>query len=104
MEAERRSEREHVTPYIYNHPEQFRLGSVTHHEDLSELRWTVDAPRDLEFVRAIYHHFQTDLFGMEDILNLLQEQPELRAINSEIKRNEGYQKSLLEDSSTRKEL
>ncbi|MRR14020.1 spore coat protein, partial [archaeon] len=33
-----KSEREHVTAYIYKHPELFRLGSVMQKEDLSSMR------------------------------------------------------------------
>ena len=41
-EAERKSDREHVTSYIHKHPESFRLKTIRHIEDLSHLRWTVD--------------------------------------------------------------
>src|SRR5436190_2821698 len=37
QEAQLKSEREHVTPYIRNHPEVFRLKNVKHPEDLSSL-------------------------------------------------------------------
>jgi spore coat polysaccharide biosynthesis protein SpsF len=47
-------EREHVTPFIYRRPERYRLGSVTSAAPAPELRWTVDTPQDLEFVRHVY--------------------------------------------------
>ncbi len=50
-EAASAYEREHVTPYLYRHPELFRLGSVEADEDRSYLRLTVDYPEDLELVR-----------------------------------------------------
>src|SRR5207247_7143501 len=53
-EARWQSEREHVTPYIWKHPDIFRLGNFARDRDLSALRWTVDEPLDLEFVRRIY--------------------------------------------------
>lgn len=96
-EARLRSEREHVTAYIYNHPELFRLGNVRHDKDLSILRWTVDTRSDLEFVRAVYNNFPNDDFSMEEILRYLAEYPELTALNAGPQRNEGYQKSLKED-------
>ena len=98
QEARLKSEREHVTAYIYNHPERFRLGSVKHEADLSLLRWTVDTSRDLEFVRTIYNFFKDVEFGMDDILKLLQAHPEITKINSGQQRNEGLQKSLQEDT------
>jgi len=54
MEARLPSEREHVTPYLYNCSGRFRLGSYCGEPDLSNLRWTVDEPEDLELVRRIY--------------------------------------------------
>jgi len=97
-EAKWQLEREHVTPYIRKHPELFRIGNVTYDEDLSALRWTVDEPQDLDFVRAVYKHLGTAMFHMGDVLNLLKEHPELTDLNAGIERNEGYQKSLREDS------
>jgi spore coat polysaccharide biosynthesis protein SpsF len=55
--AERASDpydREHVTPYIYRRPETYRLAGVARHEPLAELRWTVDYPEDMAFVRDVY--------------------------------------------------
>ena len=47
-------EREHVTPYINRRPETYRLVSVTRTPSLAHLRWTVDLPADLAFVRGVY--------------------------------------------------
>jgi spore coat polysaccharide biosynthesis protein SpsF len=47
-------EREHVTPFIYRRPERFRLASLTREPSLAHLRWTVDLPADLAFVRRVY--------------------------------------------------
>ncbi|MBN2328959.1 MAG: glycosyltransferase family protein [Candidatus Omnitrophica bacterium] len=96
-EARLLSEREHVTPYIKNHPEIFRLKSVENDCDLSALRWTLDEPTDLEFIRAVYENISCEFFGMEEILTLLQSHPDIGRINQGIERNEGYQKSLRED-------
>jgi spore coat polysaccharide biosynthesis protein SpsF len=100
QEAALKSEREHVTAYMVKHPEFFRLGSVKHEEDLSSLRWTVDTPRDLEFIRCIYKHFGNGDFGMEEILAYVENHPEIQTINAGQERNEGYHKSLREDEST----
>ena len=98
-EAKLQSEREHVTPYIRKHPELFRIGNVTYGEDLSSMRWTVDEPQDLEFVRAVYDHLESMSSGMADVLDVLKKHPELMEINAGIGRNEGYQKSVREDRS-----
>jgi spore coat polysaccharide biosynthesis protein SpsF (cytidylyltransferase family) len=90
-----RSEREHVTPYLWKRPELFRTACVHHDRDLSAMRWTVDEPRDLEFVRKVYDHLGTDrCFAMEDVLDLLRRHPGLAATNAGVGRNEGLLRSL----------
>jgi spore coat polysaccharide biosynthesis protein SpsF len=96
-EARLRSEREHVTPYIRNHPELFAQRNVRGSEDLSGLRWTVDEPRDLLFVRHVYERMGRVHFGMHEILELIGKHPEIAQLNSAIRRNEGYEKSQRED-------
>ncbi len=91
-EATRPYERVHVTPYIYQHPDMFRLVSVRAEENLSDLRWTVDTPEDLAFARAVYDRLGTSgEFGWRDILALLSREPALREINRYVR-----QKSLEE--------
>ena len=98
-EARCRSEREHVTPYIWKHPEQFRLGGIEHSEDLSRHRWTVDEPRDLEFIRALWRHLPTQgsLPTLEQVVEVLRRHPELSRVNAGLKVNASYAKSMLED-------
>jgi spore coat polysaccharide biosynthesis protein SpsF len=93
-----RSQREHVTLYIRSHPELFRLANVANECDLSNLRWVVDEVRDLEFVREVYRKLGSGAFFTEDVLKLLREEPNLKAINSTITRNEGLLKSLAQDA------
>lgn len=102
-EAKLPSEREHVTPFLYNNPTMFRLGRVRFARDLSKMRWTVDEPQDLDLIRRIfdYLHLNPD-FGMNDVLALFREHPELNNINAGLTRNEGYEKSLQEDKSKMK--
>lgn len=92
------SEREHVLPYIWKRPEMFRLKNVARQVDLSHLRWTVDEPEDLEFVRRVYAHFDHRIdFGMDAVLALLGKDPALSAVNQGFTRNEGYERSLQAD-------
>lgn len=76
--------REHVTPFIYNHPERFRLLPVTNPTDYSHHRWTVDTPEDYELVRRIYEHFGHGEFGWRDVLDVLDQHPDWVAINQHI--------------------
>jgi spore coat polysaccharide biosynthesis protein SpsF len=77
------SEREHVTLGIYRRPDQFTLNSVTQDSDLSKLRWTVDFPDDLAFVRDIYAALypKNPQFVQGDVLDLLERRPELSRFN-----------------------
>src|SRR6266568_5639733 len=50
-------QREHVTPFFYEHPKLFRLASVRGEHDYSHYRWTLDTPDDLHLIRAIYSRF-----------------------------------------------
>lgn len=80
--------REHVTPYIYRHPEKFRLLSVTNEEDYSHMRWTVDTAEDLAFVRKIYEHFGAQDFAWRDVLRLLEDHPEWLEINRHVRQRQ----------------
>ena len=46
-------EREHVTPFLYRHPERFRIANLASGQDLGDLGWTVDTPEDMERIRRI---------------------------------------------------
>jgi len=76
--------REHATPYIYRHPERFRLRAVRNDRDLSFHRWTVDTPEDYEFVCRVYDHFGHDRFVWTDVLKVLDEHPEWVEINRHV--------------------
>ncbi len=101
--AELQSEIEHVTPYIKNHPEIFRIGSYRGKEDLSHLRWCVDDPEDFEFAAKVYEELysKNPEFLTDDILRLLEQKPELAEINNGIERNAGYNKSLEQDKTAK---
>ena len=93
------SQREHVTPFIYQHPQRFKTGNYEHDQDLSHLRWTVDELVDFELIDEIYKnlYLANPHFNTQDVLNFLDLYPELKTINTAHQRNEGFAKSLLED-------
>jgi spore coat polysaccharide biosynthesis protein SpsF len=77
--------REHVMPYLYEQEGRFNIFLVDLDRDLGNLRLTVDTPEDLELIRKIYQHFgNSDDFSMQDIVNLLNAQPEWRLINANV--------------------
>ena len=94
-EAETDFEREHVTQYIYHHPEIFKIGNVSCDRQLSNLRWTIDKEVDLEMVRAVYakrNPKNTGILLMDEILQILKDNPEIEKINSEVERSAMYKK------------
>jgi spore coat polysaccharide biosynthesis protein SpsF len=94
-EATLPSEREHVMPYVWKHPERFVLRSFNMQPDLSHWRWTVDKPADLELVRHIFNHFvDQPLVQYQDVISWLNDHPELLSINAGTLRHEGYFKTL----------
>src|SRR5262249_16961629 len=87
--AQKPYEREHVTPYFYEHPELFRLASLVSSTDYSHHRWTLDTPEDLEFVRAVYSSFPGhDYMDWKEVLEVVEQNPELAAINSHIRQKQ----------------
>jgi len=48
-------DREHVTPYVYRHPDQFRIVRIAVPAELRrpDIRLTVDTPADLAFMRRV---------------------------------------------------
>ena len=96
QDAQAGYEREHVTPHIWLHPERFRLQRVEAERDLSHVRLTVDTLEDLTFARAVYERlYRPDrLFLMNDILALLEREPELQAVNANVERFSSHKKVL----------
>jgi spore coat polysaccharide biosynthesis protein SpsF len=81
-EATEPYQREHVTPYLYEVTGLYQKISIDAPGDYGSYRWAVDTAEDLEFVRQVYKRFPGDEnFGFEDVLSLLEREPELLLIN-----------------------
>jgi len=98
-EASLPSDREHITPYIWNHPELFSVEVIPCSEDLSRFRLTVDYEEDLELVRKVYAALypSNPSFTWLDVIDFLTRHPEIYKLNSRYTRNEGYLESLKKD-------
>ena len=84
-EAREAHQREHVTPYLYEHPQIFKLASLSGAADYSRYRWTLDTREDLELLRAIYSRFDgRDDFSWLEVLRLMEREPELAELNSQV--------------------
>lgn len=93
------SEIEHVTPYIRNNPDIFKIGNYSSENDFSHFRWTLDTIEDYEFISIIYEKLykNNSYISWKEVIKFLNINKELIKINSHILRNEGYIKSLKED-------
>jgi spore coat polysaccharide biosynthesis protein SpsF len=100
-EATLPSDREHVDTFIWKQPGRFKIGHYKETEDRSHFRWTVDEPEDFELITRIYEALypQNRNFTTDDILHLLDKNPDWIKINAQFERNEGYRKSLKNDKS-----
>ncbi len=78
-------EREHVTPFIYGRPERFKIAGLEQYASEGEVRWTVDRPDDLEFVRAVYgalYPRKAD-FTSNNVRVFVQSRPDLWALGGD---------------------
>jgi spore coat polysaccharide biosynthesis protein SpsF (cytidylyltransferase family) len=98
-EAKLKSEQEHVTPYIWKHPEIFNIENFEYKENLSSWRWTLDKSEDFEFMKIIYKNLydKNKIFSYKDVIKFIKSNPEVLKINSGTIRNEGYLKSINEE-------
>ncbi|WP_394828233.1 cytidylyltransferase domain-containing protein [Pendulispora albinea] len=84
--AVRDFEREHTTPFLWDHPERFMLLNVAWETGMDysrSHRFTVDYEEDYAFVARVYDELQTSQapFTLDAILALLEQKPELLQIH-----------------------
>ncbi len=74
-------DREHVTRYLYSHPEQFniRLTPAPTEIDREDVRLTVDIEEDWDHALAIYEALGPERLDWQRIASLLDHQPALRS-------------------------
>jgi spore coat polysaccharide biosynthesis protein SpsF len=87
-------EREHVTQYMYRHPEFFRGKNISQEKDLSCLRFTIDTPEDYLMAQNVYTHLykENKIFTLSDILALFEKYPDIPKMNSNVNRSAMYNK------------
>ncbi|WP_109877753.1 cytidylyltransferase domain-containing protein [Nitrosopumilus zosterae] len=94
--AKKPSEREHVTPFIYEPQNNFNLKNTKHLHNLSHLRYTVDRIEDLILVKKIIKNVHDRPILLKDILQLYKTNPNIFKINEKVK-HDGYITSLKKD-------
>jgi spore coat polysaccharide biosynthesis protein SpsF len=86
LKAQRPLEREHTTPYFWENPDKFKIGNVEWETGLNYSmthRFTIDYREDYLFIKKVYDelYIKNKIFSLDDILELLDRNPDLRKIN-----------------------
>jgi spore coat polysaccharide biosynthesis protein SpsF len=94
-------EREHTTPYIWENPDQFRIGNVEWETGLDysmSHRFTIDYLEDYLFIKAVYDelYIMNQDFSLNDVLDLLERNPEIKKINEKYNGVNWYRNHLTE--------
>ena len=99
INAKKKSEIEHVTPYVINHPEQFKIGNYKMAMNYEHYRWTLDNPEDYHFLSKIFDNLyhENSYIKYTDVIKFLDINKSLLVINKNLRRNEGLVKSFKEE-------
>ena len=111
VSAKRDFEREHTTPFIWENRDLFSIGNVRWDKSIDysmSHRFTLDYPDDYRFILEVFERLypRDPMFTLEDILNLLEEEPELMKINEKFSgvnwyRNHLHELRTIDESETR---
>lgn len=78
------SEKEHVTPVFYNHPNKFKIGIETVY--FPNYRLTIDTKEDFLLMKIVYDRLYKGFpIKNSEVYSLLEKHPELIEINKDIK-------------------
>jgi spore coat polysaccharide biosynthesis protein SpsF len=78
--------REHVTYYIYTHPELFKIHTVDFDLNCPHLRLTVDTEEDLDLMRKLYAGLgKLEGLTVKGIVEFLTAHPEIYEVNAGVK-------------------
>tara|TARA_B110000467_G_scaffold40280_1_gene36836 strand:+ start:1415 stop:2164 length:750 start_codon:yes stop_codon:yes gene_type:complete len=91
------SEKEHVTPYMYNNLNLFKRQNFFNAVDYSNLRYTVDYLNDFKLVQHIANKIKCRPILFQDVVSLLEKEPKLLLLNKDHVVDQAYKKSNLYD-------
>jgi spore coat polysaccharide biosynthesis protein SpsF len=87
-DGQTQADREHVTFFVRNNPQRFKLNFIDANlpKELENLRLTFDTPQDYLMLRILFDYLKSNMpyFNTKDILNLWQSKPYLFSINDTI--------------------
>jgi spore coat polysaccharide biosynthesis protein SpsF len=82
-------EREHVTPYLYRHPERFRIVDFVALHDHSWLRLTLDTAEDYELLRRLHDAApEPERLSLHGVLALLDRHPDWIQLNASVEQKQ----------------
>jgi len=89
-EAKKQYEREHVTPYIYQNSDKFKLVNFENIENYSDYRITLDTEEDLMVITKIYEnlHHGGKIVCLDEIINFMEKHPDIKEINESVRQKE----------------
>lgn len=98
--ADKASEREHVTSYFRRDLPHLQRGNVTCDTNLSHLRLTVDEQPDYEVVKTVFERMVSEgsHFSFRDVVHLLNDDPSLVERNAGLERNAGFRASIAKEA------
>jgi spore coat polysaccharide biosynthesis protein SpsF len=86
--AELESEREHVTPYIRSHQDDYKILQYYSKIRNQNIRLTVDTDEDLKLVKTIYQHLgDLENLKISAVINFLKANPDIYRINAGVEQN-----------------
>ena len=81
-------EKEHVTPYIYMHPEKFKILVKKAEKECCrpDIRLTLDTEQDYALLCAVFDYLypENEFFDTEDIIKLFRDKPWLKTISKSV--------------------
>ncbi len=95
-QATKKSDREHVTPYMIRQSTQFKQLSVKYPHEWGKMRLTLDNAEDLVVIQELVEKVGP-YAPLEEYVRYLQENPGVAGQNAQFFRHQGYLKSLKED-------
>ena len=76
------NEREHVTKYIYQNPNKFKIGTISDEKSFKDLHLSVDTKNDLELIKLVYNKITSRPILFSQILNVISLNPSIIKINN----------------------
>lgn len=73
--------RECFFAYIMENKDKFRIYNLKSDVSFLSMRWTVDYPEDLKFIREIFKALGNKIFSFKEVLKFLKKNPEISKIN-----------------------